>query len=56
MHIRPFGRRDKLCHRLVEQRLEPGVIVGAVISGEDTLMLALIRNRRLLLRLPGSLG
>ena len=54
VQVRPLGRRDQLVDGLVEQRFELGILVGAVIGGEDALMLALVGRRPLLLRLPAA--
>src|SRR5262249_54982431 len=58
MHVRPLGCRHQLCDRLVEQPLELGIVVVAVIGGENALMLARGWGRRLwlLLGLPRRLG
>ncbi len=58
LHVRPLGRRDQLRNHLVEQPLELGIVVGAVIGGENALMLARGRSRRLwlLLGLSRRLG
>src|SRR5262249_57468965 len=47
LNIWLLRRRDQLGDHLVEQRFELGVLVGAVIGGEDALMLLLVRNRLL---------
>ena len=41
LQVRPLGSGDQLLHRLVEQAFELGILVGAVVGGEDALMLAL---------------
>ena len=43
--VRPVGGRHELLDRLVDQRLEARILVGAVIGGEDALVLALRRRR-----------
>ena len=43
------GRSDaatSFCDRVIEQAFELGILVGAVVGGEDALMLALGRGRR----------
>ena len=52
--VGPFRGRHQLFHHARDQRLEPGVLVGAAIGGENTLMLALIWRERV--RLPGQVG
>ncbi len=51
MHVRALGSGDQPLHRAIEHRFELGVVVGAVIGGEDTLVLARGRDRLLLLGL-----
>ena len=44
MQIRPVGRRHQLLDRLADHGLDAGILIGAVVGGENPLMLALGRG------------
>src|SRR5262249_68786 len=46
VHIRPLRRRHELRDHLVEQAFELGILIGAVIGGQDAVVLARGRDRR----------
>ncbi len=47
LQVRPLRGRDQAVHRLRQQRLEPRVLIGAAIGGENAIVLALRRLRDL---------
>src|SRR5262249_8185647 len=49
VHLRPLRCCHQLCDDLVEKSFELGILVSAVVGGENALMLARVRRRILLL-------
>ncbi len=54
MQVRPLAGGDQPVHHALDLRLELGVVVGAAIGGDETLMLPALRRGERLFRVRGG--